>query len=114
MSRKPGLLHGPRRIEVETIKKAHRKPCEGCGAVPRQRRLKVVNGAARAADTMILCISCGLDYLSDRADEYHRAQEFLHDGECKDGEIRLPKADWEVTRDRMKREKAKARKEEKA
>lgn len=110
--RKPGLLHGPRRIEVETVKKAHRKPCEGCGSVPCHRRLKVVNGAGRSADTLILCISCGLDYLSDRRDEYQRAQDFLHDGACEDGDgIRLPKLEWEVTRDRMKREKAKARKE---
>ena len=78
MARKLGLLHGPRRIEVQDVKPSHKKVCSACGQLPEGRRLVVTDGAGRSASSQVFCIECGEAYLQARALEYQRAIEFLN------------------------------------
>ncbi len=83
--RKPGLWLPRVHVEIETVKNAHRKECCGCGNVPEDRRLKVVNGSGRHAKTDIRCIPCGVEWIEERIQEADRAYDYLTTGE---GEIR--------------------------
>lgn len=83
--RKPGLWHGPRKVEVVTVKKAHRTDCV-CGCRPEGRRLEVTEGSGRHAKKLIFCINCGMAWIANRKVEADRAIEYLTTGE---GEIRL-------------------------
>ena len=83
--RKPGLWFSAMRVEVEDVKPAHRKVCCECGLLPLDRRLKIVRGSGRHAQTEIRCILCGLDWFQVKAEELGRAKVYLEFGE---GEIR--------------------------
>jgi len=89
--RKPGLWFGPRRIEVEDVKKAHKKKCSKCDSLPEDRRLKITDGSGRHAVTSILCIGCGERYLRQMEEESRRAQEMLCWGEVRGPEEILPR-----------------------
>jgi RNase P subunit RPR2 len=67
------------RIEIEDVKKAHTKVCAHCCKLPRGRRLKVVEGTARSATTLIYCHDCGWEWLEDHRDEVTRAMIRLND-----------------------------------
>jgi hypothetical protein len=69
----PGLLHGPTRIEIEEVTARHKLPCAGCERVPRTRRLKIVEGAGRAASTTVYCETCGASWLLEHAEDVTRA-----------------------------------------
>lgn len=75
--RKKGLLHSARKVEVEDVKPSHKKKCEDCGRTPANRRLKVVDGCARAQKVTVYCETCGTAWLRDRWTEYGRAIERL-------------------------------------
>jgi RNase P subunit RPR2 len=77
MKRKPGLWFNTTKIEVEDVRKAHRKVCASCSDLPLERRLKIVTGAGRHATTAIFCISCGVVYLSSFNLEGERALAYL-------------------------------------
>ncbi len=89
--RKPGLWFGPRRIEVEDVKKAHRKECSECGAVPEERRLKITDGSGRHATTSIRCMLCGERYLRKMEEESRRAQELLGYASVRGADVTLPR-----------------------
>ena len=75
--RLPGLLHGPRRVQVEDVKKAHKRPCCVCDQVPTTRRLFVVDGSGRNATSRAYCMDCGIDYLKALEQETANAKAFL-------------------------------------
>jgi len=76
---KEGLLHGPLRIEIEDVTLRHKKECLGCGSKPppTERRLKLVGGSGRAAQTSIYCAQCGAAWLVDHVVEVERARSYL-------------------------------------
>lgn len=78
---KPGLWHGPTRIEVETVKRAHKLPCVHCHEIPEGRRLVIVEGSGTRAKKRIYCAVCGESWLSDHAAECERARAYLATGE---------------------------------
>lgn len=79
--RKPGLWHGPRRVEIEEVSARHKKRCTQCSDEIPVRRLKIVDGVARSAKTSVLCKSCGVRWLRERASENERAIDYLKRGE---------------------------------
>lgn len=82
---KPGLWFAPTRVEVEEVKKAHRKECLVCESPPLVRRLKVVHGAGRHATTAVYCIVCGVEWLTEFLSQGQRTIRRLKQG---DGDIR--------------------------
>jgi hypothetical protein len=82
-----GLLHGPRRVEVEDVGPRHAAPCGVCGRVPRSRRLRVVDGSGRASKCLVFCSECGADWLVARVEDYDRAQQRLLGADIS---VRLP------------------------
>jgi hypothetical protein len=87
--RKPGLWFSATKIEVQDVKSAHKKKCNGCGCTPVFRRLMVTKGAGRHATTEVFCTNCGFDVLEHKRLEADRAQRYLL-GKLDDGEgIRL-------------------------
>lgn len=72
-----GLLHGPRRVQVEDVKKAHKKPCCICDQVPTTRRLFVVDGSGRNATSRVYCMDHGVEYLKALKQETDNAGKFL-------------------------------------
>ena len=72
-----GLFHASTRIEVETVKKAHRKVCAACGVVPEGQRLKLGYGSGRSAMSEVYCDGCGSGWLEDHSVELARAQRRL-------------------------------------
>jgi hypothetical protein len=86
MVRKPGLWHGPRRVEVEAVKTAHKLGCSGCQQRPESRRLAVRSGYGRRQTMEVYCIGCGKAWLNERRVEAERAVVFLETG---NGAIRL-------------------------
>lgn len=83
--RKPGLWHSARKVEIETVKKAHRKACHECGKLPSVRRLVITLGSGRHQTKEIYCIHCGFLWLQACRLELVRALKYLETGE---GEIR--------------------------
>jgi hypothetical protein len=84
--RKAGLFLPTTKVEVEPIKKAHRKLCACCEMLPIHRRLKIVQGSGRSATMKIYCIVCGASWLRLHRIETDRAIEHLISG---NGDIRL-------------------------
>lgn len=78
---KPGLWHGPRRVEVQVVNTRMKKACAGCSEQPQERRLRVVDGVARSAKETIYCVSCGTHWIQERRSEAARAIRYLK-GEC--------------------------------
>lgn len=78
--RKPGLWHGPRRVQVVDVTARHSKPCDECAELPEERRLIVISGTARSAKTSVLCIECGLLWILQVKAEATRAMRFLRTG----------------------------------
>ena len=76
--RKPGLWHGPRRVEITDVKKAHRTPCVACGDMPKFRRMEITEGAGRSAKKFILCALHAEEWIYARRDEASRAIDFLN------------------------------------
>lgn len=74
---KEGLLHGPLRIEVEDVTTRHKKECAGCAGIPAGRRLKIVSGGGRSAQTSIYCSECGDEWLIDHSGDVTRARTRL-------------------------------------
>lgn len=79
--RKPGLWHGPRRVEIEAVNARMAKPCSACGDLPEERRVHVVEGVGRSGATSIYCMTCGDRWLRDRLIEAKRARRYLRTGE---------------------------------
>lgn len=79
--RKPGLWFSATKVEVEDVKKAHRKGCVSCGLVPTGRRLKVVCGTARAQTTDVYCSPCGQVWIERHKEEADRALASLRGSE---------------------------------
>jgi hypothetical protein len=77
---KPGLWFAPTRVEVEEVRKAHRKECSVCGGIPESRRLKVVRGAGRHATTAVYCLAHGVEWLSEFLSQGQRAIIRLESG----------------------------------
>ena len=77
---KPGLWFAPTRVEVEEVRKAHRKECSVCASLPLVRRLKVVRGAGRHATTAVYCITCGVEWVSVFLSQGQRAISRLESG----------------------------------
>lgn len=75
--RKPGLLHGPRAIEVEDVSVRMKRPCSMCAKDPSVRRVVVTSGGGRYAKVEVYCIKCGAEFLARAEREYHRSISFL-------------------------------------
>lgn len=85
----PGLWLPPTRAEVQDVKKAHRKPCYICEALPKTRRLHVQFGSGRSAQSVVLCHFCGCEWIKMILREGRRAVGVLR-GSIQDGKpIRL-------------------------
>lgn len=82
--REKGLWLPGMRIEIQEVKKAHRKPCTMCGDVPQERRLLMKVGATRAA-VDVLCEVCGVDWIRQLRKEGTRAMKYLALGDTPDG-----------------------------
>lgn len=86
MIRKPGLWHGPRRVEVQAVKKSMRLACSTCGDHPQVRRLLVAEGVGRGRKSSVHCEACGDRWIEERIAEARRARRYLRTGE---GSVRL-------------------------
>lgn len=75
--RDPDLWLSPTAIRIEPAKKSHKKRCSACGEAPQERRLKVVVGSSRSATTVVLCESCGNQFLCQVSTEAQRAANRL-------------------------------------
>jgi hypothetical protein len=75
--RKPGLWHGPRRVEITDVKKAHRTPCVACGDMPKFRRMEITEGSGRSAKKFILCALHAAEWIDARRAESSRALSYL-------------------------------------
>lgn len=80
MPANPRLLPLPNRLEVEDVKKSHRKACESCDMVPEVRRIKETTGAGRRAVTVVYCINCGLARLRKLQGLLERGERVLATG----------------------------------
>jgi hypothetical protein len=78
--RKPGLWHGPRRVEIEAVNARMNKECERCGDYPEVRRLVIEEGVGRSAKKTINCMVCGRGWLRERLREAKRALRYLRTG----------------------------------
>lgn len=78
---KPGLLHGPRRVEVEKVNARMGKMCTDCGDYPEVRRLTVTEGVGRSGKDYIYCLVCGRRWLRIRKKEIICALRYLRTGE---------------------------------
>jgi RNase P subunit RPR2 len=68
-----GLVQSTRRVEVQDVKRAHRKACDRCGSQPEGRRLHVKTGSGRAQKAEVMCAKCGSLFLDQSAREAWRA-----------------------------------------
>jgi len=78
--RKPGLWHGPRKVEVVAVTKRHAKLCADCDELPIERRLVVIDGVGRAAKTKVRCVECGIAWVQAWQQESTRACHYLRTG----------------------------------
>lgn len=86
MAKNPMLWHGPRRVEIQDVIKAHNLPCCDCGKKPTVRRLIVREGSGRRQVVTVYCMSCGGAWIRERRAEADRAVVMLEQGT---GYIRL-------------------------
>lgn len=76
---KPGLWFGPRKIEVEKVKKAHKTVCCMCRKRPETIRLKVVDGSGKHQTTRMFCAQHGVRFLAAMEQECQRAVKYIVD-----------------------------------
>jgi hypothetical protein len=76
-SRKPGLLHGPERWEIEDVSPRHGTPCSNCGKAPQIRRLLIVRGSGRFSGREVLCDYCARSAIEGRQEVLARALAYL-------------------------------------
>lgn len=81
------------RVEIQDVKKAHRKECYICARVPKVRRLSIRQGSGRSALSQILCASCGVHWTKMILREGARVVGVL-DGTITDG--RPVRLGWSV------------------
>lgn len=77
---KPGLWFGPRKVEVEVVKKAHKAVCcvcrkKPCGGV----RVVVRDGTGRHQTTRVFCAQHGVDFVEAMEHECRRAAKYIVD-----------------------------------
>lgn len=53
-------------LEVERVRPAMTKDCDGCEQRPEKRRLVVKKGGGRFGKTLVYCIECGVELLRER------------------------------------------------
>lgn len=83
--RKLLLVFASTRVEIQEVKKAHKRRCVTCGKVPTVLRLQVQKGSGRSAQTYIYCRVHGCAFLESMLVEVGRANDVL--------EGRLPKTE---------------------
>lgn len=86
MAKDPNILHGTRRVVIETVTSRHKKVCLDCARFPEDRRLLVVTGSGISQVQEVRCIACGAHWLNMRLPEIERAVIRLRTGE---GAVRI-------------------------
>ena len=77
---KPGLWFGPRKVEVEVVKKAHKALCCMCRKRPGKGvRVVVQDGTGRHQTTRVFCAQHGIWFIEAVEYECTRAAKYIVD-----------------------------------